>query len=214
VWRSSLSDAFCLVASVLVYCYSKKETVELCSALSSLGISCEFYNSDVKPEHKTRVHHRWVKGQIKVMVATNGEFLRVLTAQSMCLHSCELTTSIAWCCSLSFRPRYQQTRCAFCAPSNDPSRCRNLLSVSDSLKLRVVSCDQVSALTLASLYFRVLLCREAGRAGRDGVKSCCCLWYSPRDLPRQSTRVYAKQNMTDHLYPLVAYCHQIHECRR
>lgn len=61
-----------LRSSGIVYCYSKKETMEVCSQLSALGISCDFYNSDVTPEHRQLVHHRWVKGQIKVVVATNG----------------------------------------------------------------------------------------------------------------------------------------------
>ena len=60
-----------------------------------------------------------------------------------------------------------------------------------------------------SMYYQ-----EAGRAGRDGGKAHCCLWYSARDLARQSIRVYAKQDMTSHLYPMAAYGHTVDVCRR
>ena len=54
----------------------------MCSALSALGLSCDFYNSDVTPEQRQRVHHRWVKGDIKVVVATNGQRARKQLSES------------------------------------------------------------------------------------------------------------------------------------
>jgi ATP-dependent DNA helicase Q1 len=143
-----------LDSSGIVYCYSKKETVELSSMLSALGLSCDFYHSDVSPEHKQRLHHRWVQNRVKIIVATN----------------------------------------AFGLGINKPD-------------VRFVLHHTFPA--GISLYYQ-----EGGRAGRDGLNAYCCLWYSPRDLSRQSIRVYAKQDMPTHLYPMVAYCHTQDQCRR
>jgi superfamily II DNA helicase RecQ len=140
--KAVAQDMYSYIASIghldstgIVYCYSKKETMELSGALSALGLSCDYYHSDVTPEKRQRLHHQWVQNKVRVIVATN----------------------------------------AFGLGINKPD-------------VRYVLHHTFPA--GISMYYQ-----EAGRAGRDGLKAHCCLWYSSRDLSRQSIRVYAKQDM-------------------
>lgn len=61
-----------LNSSGIIYTYSRKEAEELSTMLSSLGLSCDFYHSEVSPEQRQRVHHRWVQNQIRVVISTNA----------------------------------------------------------------------------------------------------------------------------------------------
>ena len=182
-----------LRSSGIVYCYSKKETMEVCSQLSALGISCDFYNSDVTPEHRQLVHHRWVKGQIKVVVATNGQQGVDCTRVPGSIHCVALLSLLTGLCGFLL--------CLFLPPLPAFGLGINKPDVRFVLHHTIPQSIETYA-------------QESGRAGRDGLPSHCCLWYSPRDLPRQSIRVYANQDMTSHLYPMVSYCHQLDQCRR
>jgi ATP-dependent DNA helicase Q1 len=42
--------------------------------------------------------------------------------------------------------------------------------------------------------------QESGRAGRDGNRAHCVLYYRDGDMPRQSSLVYTSQDLKTNLY--------------
>ncbi|VDK46612.1 unnamed protein product [Anisakis simplex] len=56
--------------------------------------------------------------------------------------------------------------------------------------------------------------QESGRAGRDGEKAVCVLFYRLNDLFRQSTMVCTEKTGIRNLYSMLSYCIQRKECRR
>jgi superfamily II DNA helicase RecQ len=137
-----------------------------------LGIKADFYNSDVEPLQRQRVHHRWVSGHIKVVVATNAFGL----GQQACVH---------------ITPAREHRRMMLSAFGSRTGLCLYVNSLSragiNKPDVRFVLHHTVPQ-GVESYY------QEAGRCGRDGLKGYCALWYSPRDLARQSTRVWGKQD--------------------
>lgn len=49
------------------------------------------------------------------------------------------------------------------------------------------------------------LCKESGRAGRDGQAADCLLFWRLGDLFKQSTMVHAEQTGLEKLYAILAY---------
>jgi bloom syndrome protein len=54
----------------LIYCHSVKQTFELSKFLKHRGLLVGCYNSKMKVSDRTRVQENWMKGQLRVIVAT------------------------------------------------------------------------------------------------------------------------------------------------
>lgn len=56
--------------------------------------------------------------------------------------------------------------------------------------------------------------QESGRAGRDGKRSDCALFFSPKDISKQSSRMFHLRGGLDKIYAMVRYATQHKDCRR
>lgn len=69
----ALSEALASCAGTkLVYCRSRKRTVELSQWLQALGFSVDAYHAGFTPEERSRKQELWLKGHIETMVCTNA----------------------------------------------------------------------------------------------------------------------------------------------
>lgn len=60
----------------IIYCLSKKETVQIAEALQKVSkntLPIAVYHADLDNDYRQKVHVRWRKGQIKIVVATIGK---------------------------------------------------------------------------------------------------------------------------------------------
>lgn len=56
--------------SGIVYCFSQKESEQVAVDLSSKGIKADSYHAQMDASQRTRVHEKWLKNQVHVIVAT------------------------------------------------------------------------------------------------------------------------------------------------
>lgn len=69
----ALSEALASCAGTkLVYCRSRKRTVELSQWLKAQGFSVDAYHAGFTPEERSRKQEHWLQGQIETMVCTNA----------------------------------------------------------------------------------------------------------------------------------------------
>jgi len=54
----------------IVYTFSKREAEEVAAHLSSLDVSAQPYHAEISPATKERVHKKWMKNNLQVVVAT------------------------------------------------------------------------------------------------------------------------------------------------
>ena len=51
-----------------MYCFSKKDSVDVAMGLRKRGISASCYHADLTGESRTNVHRAWTKGNLQVML--------------------------------------------------------------------------------------------------------------------------------------------------
>ncbi len=56
--------------SGIVYCFSQRESEEVAQELRSRGISADFYHAQIDPNQRSRVHQKWLRNEVRVIVAT------------------------------------------------------------------------------------------------------------------------------------------------
>ena len=52
----------------IVYCFSKKDSFDVATGLRSREVSANCYHAGLTPESRTKVHHAWTKGSLKVIL--------------------------------------------------------------------------------------------------------------------------------------------------
>ncbi len=61
-----------LPGSGIIYARSRKKTRELSEMLRKNGISCDYYHAGLSPESRSHKQSGWMKGRIRVIIATNA----------------------------------------------------------------------------------------------------------------------------------------------
>lgn len=56
--------------SGIVYCFSRKDSEEVATALTSLGVGAGSYHSDIPADRRSRLHRHWTSNRLQVVVAT------------------------------------------------------------------------------------------------------------------------------------------------
>ena len=56
--------------SGIVYCFSQSETEKVASDLQQRGIRAGCYHAQMDSSQRTRVHEKWIRKQVLVIVAT------------------------------------------------------------------------------------------------------------------------------------------------
>ena len=74
--KDSIHDIINLIESKfdnqtgIIYCLSIKETEEVASQLSSLGVNCQAYHAQLEPKVRSHIQRQWYNNECKVIVAT------------------------------------------------------------------------------------------------------------------------------------------------
>jgi ATP-dependent DNA helicase RecQ len=56
----------------IVYCKSRKRTVEIANLLQMHGLSAQYYHAGLQPEDRSNRQQEWIDGKVKIMVCTNA----------------------------------------------------------------------------------------------------------------------------------------------
>ncbi|XP_064635504.1 serine-rich adhesin for platelets-like [Lineus longissimus] len=56
--------------SGIIYCFSKKDTADVCHDLQRLGVKAGCYHADMDAKQRSYVHRKWLSDEIHVVVAT------------------------------------------------------------------------------------------------------------------------------------------------
>lgn len=83
---------------------------------------------------------------------------------------------------------------------------QSMFSQSQLYTVPVVILNHSTSPFLNYLFHSCALKQESGRAGRDGEKAQCIVFWRFADLTRQSTMVFTEQTGLENLYGLVSYC--------
>ena len=61
-----------LYSTGVVYVRSRKKTKEYATILNEAGVSATFYHAGLSPEERNQKQNDWIKGTVKMIVATNA----------------------------------------------------------------------------------------------------------------------------------------------
>ena len=59
--------------SGIIYCLSQRESEEVAQELRSRGHRTDYYHAQLPANERSRVHERWIKNEVHIIVATIGE---------------------------------------------------------------------------------------------------------------------------------------------
>ena len=172
----------------IIYCFSRKEAEYVANRLCAGGIVARPYHAEISQEQKDQTQRSWQRNQTQVVVGECSTAPRLLityffptrTAQSYML--CSVLTKDPLLDAIYFTVRRminhtdQPATIAFGLGINKPD-------------VRFVLHHSLSK-SMEGYY------QESGRAGRDGKKSDCILYYSPKDATRTIGMVHGKQGPT------------------
>lgn len=58
--------------SSIIYCRSRKRTVDICRHLNQRGITATYYHAGLDQEERNQRQHNWTNNQVRIMVSTNA----------------------------------------------------------------------------------------------------------------------------------------------
>lgn len=64
------NNVYSFDSSTIVYCPTKKATMEVASVLSDIGVSCMPYHAGLPDKARKEAHHKFINNQVQVVVAT------------------------------------------------------------------------------------------------------------------------------------------------
>ncbi|CAN1779612.1 ATP-dependent DNA helicase Q-like 2 [Linum perenne] len=65
-----IHDSYSHNESGIVYCFSRKECEQVAAELRAQGISADYYHANMDPDSRDKVHMRWSKNKLQVIVGT------------------------------------------------------------------------------------------------------------------------------------------------
>lgn len=201
--------------SGVIYCLSRKDCETVCDKLQAKlrekncgNVGVSFYHAELDPYDRKQRHHAWSTGKISVLCATiafgMGEysFGCMHSHFSLCndilTYTYDLTFSLAY---LSYQ--IQNSNLTY-RPGIDKPDVRYVMHYSMPKSI--------------THYYQ-----ESGRAGRDGDKADCILFYAYKDkkvlemmIRKSSTDPFsaATRKKIDQLYSCLRYCQNEFLCRR
>uniref|UniRef100_A0A0E0RCF5 DNA 3'-5' helicase n=1 Tax=Oryza rufipogon TaxID=4529 RepID=A0A0E0RCF5_ORYRU len=172
-----ISESYPNNESGIVYCFSRKECEQVAKELSERGILADYYHADMDVISREKVHMRWSKSKLQVIVGTVAFGMGINKPDDSELVLNQRQEDNLACQLL-------EKGCRFRLGENI---------------VRFVIHHSLSK-SMETYY------QESGRAGRDGLPSECILYYRPGDVPRQSSMVFYENCGLQNLYDIVRYC--------
>ncbi len=185
----------------MIYCLSRKDCENLSDKLNQKlrekgfrDVRVSFYHAELDPHEKTRRHREWSLGRISVLCAT--------IAFGMGIDKPDVRYVMHYSMPKSITHYYQ-------------------VSALYEVKARHILPTQLLNLKICSSL--ITSHQESGRAGRDGSKADCILFYQYKDkktlefmIRKSSGNSNSRSTMRkiDHLYTCLRYCEDAFECRR